>query len=174
MDTAIVALIFVTGIALVVDVVLVRRRAAAETKSLHLALDAMTHQIAALVTAADTSAILESVPGFLVARDLEGKVTFITAAAARMMNATPGELLGSTPASLKNFQSGTKTLEDFGYLVQLSGKSYPDIEINYDPPGGGSRMRLLCSVAPLRDLETGAIAGTVAILSVIDNYRSRW
>lgn len=174
MDTALVVLVFVATLAAAVDILAVRRRAAAESKSLHTALAVMAEHLEALVTTADAREILQSVPGWLVARNLKGEITFITNAAAKMMNNTAGQLLGSTPKSLKNFQAGTQTLEEFAYLVQVSGKSYPDIEINYEPPGGGSKMRLLCSVAPLRSTETGGVIGTVTIMSVIENYRTPW
>lgn len=173
MEALLITLIVLVGFAVVVDISLVRSRAAAETKTLHAALDIMADHLSALVTTADAAAILESA-GWLVARDLEGKVIYVTADAARMMNSTPNALLGSTPESLKNIQAGTKMLAEFVHLVQLSGKTQPNIEISYDPPGGGSRLRLLCVVSPLRDRETGKIIGTVTILSAVDNYRTPW
>lgn len=172
MDTILIVLVFVASIAIGIDVVFVRRRAAAETKALHVALAVVAEHLQALGSVNDAWAILESAPGYMVVRDREAKITYVTVAAANMMNTTPAKLIGSTSVTLKDKQAGTKTLDDFNRLALLSGKPQPG-EINYSPPGTSEVWRMEFHISPLRD--KGKIVGTITVLTNISNiYTSRW
>lgn len=178
MDTTLVILVIIAGLAAAIDTVRVRRRAAealqraaAETAALHLALRAVTEHLEALGSVSDAWAILESAPGYMVVRNRDAEITYVTAAAANLMNSTPARLLGSTSVSLKDVQQGTKTLDDFDYLVMLSGKPQSG-EINYTAPGTGDHRHMEFHITPLR--EGGAITGTITVLTSISNYTPRW
>jgi PAS domain-containing protein len=96
METALIVLVFIASLAAATDIVLVRRRAAAESEVLHVALKVAADHLSALGSVSDAWSILESAPGYMVVRDSQARITYITAAAANLMNSTPPRLLGST------------------------------------------------------------------------------
>lgn len=164
--------LFILAAIVTIDIVIVRRRAAAEATALHAALSVMTEHLAALGSVNDAWAYLESAPGFLVVRDRKAAIRYVTIAAAKMMNSSPAKLIGSTSVTLKDKQPGTKTVDDINYLTLLSGKPQTG-EVNYSPPGTGEVWRMEFHITALR--EAGKITGTITVLTNISNiYTSRW
>jgi len=164
----------------VMDAIRLRRRIAGEVAALRDTADTLQETINVMArqleqigatTNGRARAILEQMPEYLVVHDRDGRITYITPAAAEVMNSTPEELIGTTSQERGDGQEGTLTFHEFANLSRMDGKIHRG-EITYQAQGTDKRRRLEFYVGPLRN---GIITGTVTVFRDISNiYTSRF
>lgn len=163
------AFIIILAAALVVSVVdniLIRQRIAAQVSTqvilLQQTVDALTKQLAAIGSHnGKAKEILRQMPDYLMVHDKQGRITYITPAAADLLGGTTESVIGTTHEERRDTQDGVKVFHEHRILAFLSGKT-SEGEVSYRTPGTDKLRRIAFRISPYRDGNT--TIGTVAVL----------